>query len=158
MEVFLVLFLLSLVMLLVMPSFQSMIQGGLQREVNRLIGVMRLVRNEAVLTHTAFQLVWELEEASYQVEAADDDGQFVARQDPPELRRHQWPKDFKIRDMVMFGRTVRTEPEVRVAIRIDPSGFMDPFLLHLRRGETDYTLRVAGFTGRLELLEGYVED
>ncbi len=45
-----------------------------------------------------------------------------------------------------------------VPIRIDSSGYIDPFRLHFTYRDDEYTFRVAGFTGRVELVEGYVSQ
>ena len=153
-----VLGLLAVVMLLALPTFQNLLQGDLQREVNHLTGVIRLLRNEAVLTHTRFRVVLEPKENRFYVEQENLDGQYVRREQPKVLQAHPFPSSFKIKDVVHFGELIRPDRGVTVPIQLDSSGMVDPFLLHFNEGETPYTLRVSGFTGRVELLEGHVDQ
>jgi prepilin-type N-terminal cleavage/methylation domain-containing protein len=157
-ELMLVLGLLAIVMLLALPTFQNLLQGDLQREVNHLAGVIRLLRNEAVLTHTRFRLVLEPKENRFHVEEENLDGQYVRREQPKVLREHGFPSSFGIKDVVHFGEVIRTDRGEPIPIQLDPSGMVDPFLLHFTEGDTPYTLRVSGFTGRVELLDGHVDE
>ena len=153
-----VLGLLALVMFLALPALQNLLEGSLQREVRRLSGVVRLLRNEAVLTNSRFRLMFDLDKGEYRVEQRDEFGDYEQRDDPKELRPHAFPSSFDIKDLVLFGEVSRAEPETVVPIIIDSSGYVDPFLLHFSDGAAEYTLRVTGFTGRIDLVEGYVDQ
>ncbi len=153
----LVLALLGLVTVLALPAFQSLLQGTLEKEMTRLTGVVRLVRNEAVLTRKPFRIVFDLEEARYTVEERTSFGTYVVRREPRSLRPHQFPPSIVLRDMVVFGSRfdhLRKEP---VPISINQSGFIQPFLLHFTEDGDPWTLRVQGFTGEMELLAGDAE-
>ncbi len=60
--------LLGLVMFLALPALQNLLEGSLQREVRRLSGVVRLLRNEAVLTNSRFRLMSFLSPLRYKME------------------------------------------------------------------------------------------
>ncbi len=153
-----VLGLLALVMLLALPALQNLLEGSLQREVRRISSVVRLLRNEAVLTNSRFRLMFDLDDGAYHVEQRNESGAYEQRTDPKELRPHAFPSSFEIKDLVLFGEVSRQEREKVVPIIVDSSGYVDPFLLHFSDGDAEYTLRVTGFTGRIELVEGYVDQ
>ena len=157
-ELLLVLALLSVVMLIGLPAFQSLLQSTLQREVNHATGVIRLLRNEAVLTNTRYRLMLNLKENRYFVERQDDLGRFATVEDLRELRPHKFPRELQVQDLVLLGRTFHTDEAEPVPILVDASGYVDPFLLHFTHDGSDYTLRGSGFTGRLELLTGHVDE
>ncbi len=156
-ELMVVLLLLSLMAFLAVPAFQNLLQGPLDSEIKRLTGVMRLLRNEAVLTRTRFRLVFDLKRARYTVEERTRSGEFSERKEPKVLRPHQLPASFRLKDVVIYGRVRERKRDAVVPITIDASGFIDPFLLHFSEGGKDWTLKVLGFTGRVALEEGYVD-
>jgi type II secretory pathway pseudopilin PulG len=156
-ELLIVLALLAVLLFLAVPTFQNLLQSTLQQEVNRLSGVLRLMRNEAVLTRTRYRLALHLKEGRYEVERQDEYGAYEVAADPRVLRPHAFPERLRVRALLLLGRVYRPDEPEPVAIVVDASGYVDPFLLHLTHGDDDYTLRVSGFTGRVELLEGHAE-
>jgi Tfp pilus assembly protein FimT len=140
------------------PLFQNMLQGQVQRESTRLSRLIRVLRNEAVLTQTDFRLVIDLKEQSYWVEARAGD-QFKPRTDTSALRKYTFPASFRLTDLVVLGGMHAKNSEERpVPITVDATGFMDPFLLHFSVDGVDYTFKVAGFRAAVDLLNGYVRE
>ena len=157
MELMLVLALLGVVMLIALPAFQNLLQGALQLEVNRITGVIRLLRNEAVLTNTRYRLMLSLKDNRYFVERQDELGSYETVQDPQELRPYSFPSGWQTQKLLLLGRIFRNDEPEPVPVLVDSSGYVDPFLLHFTQGGEDYSLRVSGFTGRVELVNGYVD-
>lgn len=155
-ELLLVLSLMAVIMLFALPSFQNLLQGTLQQEAGRLAGVIRLLRNEAVLTHTTYRLMLDLKGGRYFVQQQDAEGSYHEIADPRVLAAHTLPRDLRLVDLTLLGRTYRTDETEPLPVLVDPSGYLDPFLLRFTHGDEDYTLRVAGFTGRVELVPGHV--
>jgi hypothetical protein len=152
----LVLALLGMVMMLAVPAFQSLLQGSLEREINRLTGVVRLLRNEAVLTRRPFRIVFYLKQAKYQVEERTPFGEYVVRQDPKSLRPHRFPESFVLREMVVFGSRFDRLRDQPVPVSINASGFIQPFLLHFSEDGELWTLKVEGFSAEMKLVAGEV--
>lgn len=152
-----VLVVLSVVLFVAVPNFQALLEGPVERETNRLAGVLRMLRNEAVLSGTRFHLVLNLEERRYHVEAQTPDGTYEARTHPPRFREHRLPEAFTLDSVALYGEIIRPEPEQAVPIVVDASGFVDPFMLRFTVGEARYTLQVSGFTGHVSLQGGFVE-
>ena len=157
-EIVLVVMLLAIMMTLAVPAFQSLMESSLQREVRRLRTVVHLLRNDAVLGKRRFRLLVDLKEKSYSVEERISDGSYVPREEPRLLRTHKIADVVDLKDMVLYGDTSNKLTDDIVPIIIDSSGFVDPFLLHMAVGDKDWTLRVSGFTGHTDLLEGYVDE
>ena len=158
MELLLVLALLSVVMLIALPAFQNLLQSSLQQEINRISGVIRLMRNEAVLTNTRYRLMIALKENRYSVERQDRTGLYVKLDDPRQLAPHRFPSGMQVQHLLLLGHVYDTDENDPVPILVDSSGYVDPFLLQFTLGGADYTLRVTGFTGRVQLVTGYVEQ
>jgi type II secretory pathway pseudopilin PulG len=157
MELLLVLALLSVMMLIALPAFQNLLQSSLQQEINRISGVIRLLRNEAVLTNTRYRLMLQLKENRYFVERQDDTGLYVKVDDPRVLAPHRLPGSLQVQHLLLLGHVYDTDEAEPVPILVDSSGYIDPFLLQFTQDGADYTLRVSGFTGRVELVTGYVQ-
>jgi Tfp pilus assembly protein FimT len=153
-----VLVVLSLIAAVSVPLFQTLVQGKVQREATRLSRLIRILRNEAVLTHTDFRLVISLKEQAYWVEARSGD-KYQVRTDAAVLRKHTLPATLSLVDLVVLGGLHSREAELRpTPITVDSSGFVDPFLLHFNSDGADYTFRVSGFRAAVDLLNGYVRE
>jgi len=157
MELMLVLALLGMVMLIALPAFQSLLQSSLQQEVNHISGVIRLLRNEAVLTNTRYRLMMDLKRSRYSVERQDEYGSYQPVSDPRELAPHGFPRQLELEDLVLLGRTYEPDEPDPLPIVVDASGYVDPFLLRFTVADEPYTLRVSGFAGQVELVPGHVE-
>jgi competence protein ComGC len=157
MEMMIILLLLGVMMFLAVPAFQNLLQGRVQQETNRLAGIIRLLRNEAVLGRATFRLMVDFKERRYSVEQLASNGEFIQRTDPAQLRPHAFPGAFQLKALIMYGEDVSRERKEPIPIVIDPSGFIDPFLLQFTENDAPYTFRITGFTGRVELVKGLVE-
>lgn len=153
----LVLALLGMVMMLAVPAFQSLLQDSLDKEINRLTGVLRLIRNEAVLTRKTFRLMFHLKEGRYSIEEKTAFGNFVPRGDPKALMPHQFPASFVLKDIVVLGNRFERRREAPVPVVVNNSGFVQPFLLHFSEDGKPWTLKVRGFTAKITLEAGDVD-
>lgn len=147
----------TLLMLVALPAFRAMFETDRQRELNRLAATVRSLCTEAVLTRQAFRLEIDLPEQQYTPQVKDAAGRFIPIPDSRDLGTHKLPEAIRLVDVFPYGATAGAITARPVPIVIDRSGFIDPFLLHLREGRGDWTLRV-GFTCRPEILPGYVVD
>ena len=156
-ELMIVMTLLAVIMSFSVPAFQSLLEGTVTKEVNRLTGVVRLVRSEAILTRKTFRLVFDLERHGYAIEEKNPFGKFELKNEPRSIAPHEFDDSIRIRDIMIFGRRLERMDTSQAPVVIDDSGFMDPFLLHLDVDGKPHTLRVAGLKAKMELLDGYVE-
>jgi len=148
----------AVVMGVLLPAFAGLMQGTREQEMRRIAGVLRLIRNEAVLARRNFRLVFDLDEGGYRVEQQGGDGAYYPRNDPESLRPHTFPEAFAVQDLMLFGSDEQTFREGLVAVAVDRSGFVDPFLLHAEVDGEPWTLKVTGFTARVTMESGYVQE
>jgi prepilin-type N-terminal cleavage/methylation domain-containing protein len=157
-EVTVTLAVLALAAFLVMPAFQNLVQRDRASEAQRLRGVLRLLRNEAILTRTRYQVVIDLKGGRYHIErqTLDDKPQVVT--EPRLLGEHRFPAGWTLKRMLIYGSTNEPLVERPVPIVIDASGFIDPFLLQFEESGEPWTLREVGWVGRIELVPGHVTE
>lgn len=154
-ELMVVLALISVLLLIMIPNFQVLLQSSLEQETGRLTGMIRALRSEAVLKSTRFHLMVDLVDPAYFVEEMKDGGEYVPREDLKILRRHRLPEAFKIRSLELLGASIRPERNLKpVPIQIDAFGYIDPFTLYFSFQKKDFAFRVKGFTGKVDLLSG----
>ena len=112
------------------------VTSALEAETGRLAGMIRALRNEAVLSGARFRLMVDLREQSFFVEMMSQTGEFV-QSDQEYLRRHRLPESMELESRELMGDTIRPERDIKpVPIFIDASGAIDPFTLHFKyRGE-----------------------
>ena len=144
MEIVVVLFIISLVMALVMPSFRGLGEGALKAEVNRLASTLRYVYDEAVGKKQRYLFTINLDEGFWGFNGGD------------ERRIHRLEDDVEIRDLVLPSRGKISEGEV--ILEFGPLGPDEPLILHLGRGEEEYTIIFNNLIGRVKVLEGYIVD
>lgn len=156
-ELMLVLVLLVVVMSLAIPTFQVLLQDSLEKEVSRLGGVIRLVRNEAILTRTSFRIMFDLKEASYAVEEEDQFGRFLPRDDPKLFRPHTLPDSIELKDLMVYGSRFDKKYDKQVPIMVNVAGFVDPFSLQLFIDGKPWTIQLKGFSASIKLKEGLTE-
>jgi|SRR5579863_3236059 len=157
-EMLVVLVVLSLIAMVSVPLFQTLVQGTVQTEATRLSRLVRVLRNEAILTQTDYRLVFDLKEQSYWVEVRNGE-RFQVRNDDTLLRKHVFPASFQLTDLSILGNTsTRNAAERPIPVSVDATGFMDPFLLHFAVDGAAYTFKVSGFRSTVDLLSGYVRE
>ncbi|MBI4084183.1 MAG: hypothetical protein HY423_16380 [Candidatus Lambdaproteobacteria bacterium] len=149
---------LALAMFLAIPAFQNVVQRDRDSEAQRLRGVLRLLRNEAILTRTRYQLVLDLKAGRYHIERQTLDQQPQRVTEPRLLGEHRFPAGWSLKRVLVYGSTNEPLVERPVPIVIDASGFIDPFLLHFDERGEPWTLREVGWVGRIELVPGHVTE
>lgn len=156
-ELMLVLTLLVLVMTLAVPTFQSVLQDSLDKEVARLGGVIRLARNEAILTRKSFRILFDLKASSYAVEEEDQFGRFLPRDDPKLFRPYTLPDSIELKNLFVYGSRFDLEYDKKVPIVINVSGFVDPFSLQFLQDGQPWTIVSKGFMAKMSLEPGLIE-
>lgn len=153
-ELLVVLAVLSMTLVLVMPSLGSMARSETQDELRRLGRVIRMVRNEAVLAGRRHHIEFDLVNNSYAISYEDAELGFVNYERPRSLQPHQLPRRLQLVELRPAGIGAAPIRDRAVEILVDYSGFMDPFTLLLREDKTLHAIRVAGLSGRIEMASG----
>jgi len=151
-ELMVVIALIGLLLLIVAPNFQAMLKSPLEVETGRLAGLIRALRNEAVLSGDKFRLMVDLRKGAYFVEKRNQEGDF-SQAELEYLRRHTLPESIELVALEVMGEIIRPERNIKpVPIFIDNSGAIDPFTLYFKNQKKDYAFQVRGFTGKVDLL------
>jgi prepilin-type N-terminal cleavage/methylation domain-containing protein len=153
-EIMVALAILTMLTVIALPAYRAMFQSEREREFNRLVATLRSLCTEAVLARKPHRLEIDLAEQRYLPLRKEEQGRFAPIANAKDLVEHRLPESIRMVELIPYGAKGSPVTSRVVTIGIDASGFIDPFLLHLREGAQDFTLRV-GFICRPELLPGY---
>lgn len=141
-ELLLVIFIISLVMSAVMPSFWHIGENELKYEARRLSGTLRYIYDEAVAKKQAY---------IFKVNLNDDSWEFEGDKEKKEIFLKG---DVEITDVIIpsLGEVSRGE----VIVEFGPTNPQEPITLHLKKGNSEYTVIFNHLNGRTKVLKGYV--
>jgi type II secretory pathway pseudopilin PulG len=157
-EITLVLIILSVVFTLVIPRLRDPGRAELEAQSQHLVLTFRLLRSEAVLNGSAYQLNYDLDQQRYWVTPGDasvDLAQFA--QDIGRLARGtRLEQPVSILDVVLPTLAGKVE-QGQIYTVFYPDGSVDPTVIHLANGRDAYTLWLDPMSGRLNMDTGYRE-
>ena len=149
-----VLAVMTLLTVIAIPAFRTVFESQRDRELNRLMAILRQMCTDAVLTRSPLRLEIDLSAQEYRPLRRDNYGRFAPLPEGRPLAPHRLPESIRFVDVVPYGATGSPITLRTATIHIDASGFIDPFLLHVREKRDAWTLRV-GFTCKPELISGH---
>ncbi len=140
-ELIVVLFIISLAMALIMPSFWATEKSILKSEARHISSALRYIYDEAIGKKQVYVLNINLDNKSWGFKSQK------------ESRSFRMKGDVKIIDVVVpsHGEISRGE----LIIEFGPMGPEEPIILHLKKGESEYTVIFNHINGRTKILEGY---
>jgi prepilin-type N-terminal cleavage/methylation domain-containing protein len=157
-ELAVVLLLLTVVLGLVLPEASSLLtDSDLRTSSRRVAGAVAEARNEAMLGGRIWELVIDLESATFWIAPVSD---AAGGETAPEVGK-PGPRLRKLAGEVRFLEVRKGQDESqntgRVAIRFHPKGLVEPAVIRLGgRGNRMQTLSIKPFSGRLSIQDGYV--
>jgi type II secretory pathway pseudopilin PulG len=153
-ELSIIIILIGVVLLFVLPKLDNIGDAGLRASARRLAGTIQTLFDESVLKNKSYELVFNINERSYFIIERTPDQETSEIIDTTEGRTIL-PDRVYIKDIVipLEGKA----SEGGVTIRFYPDGYVDRNIIHLSNGKKDYTLVTKPLTGKVEVLEGYVE-
>ncbi|MBF0236928.1 MAG: prepilin-type N-terminal cleavage/methylation domain-containing protein [SAR324 cluster bacterium] len=156
-EIMVVLVLMSITMSLAIPQITSFAEDPWQSEFGNLVRVFKLLRNESILGHRDYHIVFDVKEQQYYVEVGLKSGRFEKLESPKILKPHTFPESFALQQVSLTG-DINSQSASRVlkqpvAVRIDSSGFVTPFTLVFVDTEANSFWKIAttNIMGQLEL-------
>jgi len=153
-ELIVVVVLIGLTMGLTMPRFrQTLLFDHLKTSTRQLAGLINSLSQEAVRENEDYFLYFDLSENLYWTEKAGTtaEGRLLAKEKAVEL-----PEDVEILDVWKKGEEKSNTGEV--SIMITKKGYLQPSAIHLGTdGGRVFTLSLKTFSGKVAILEGYVE-
>jgi len=142
-ELLVVITIISIVIGLVMPSFFNIGRETLKAEARRLAGIIRYTYDTAVAQKRQYSLLIDIDRDRWKISGGDD------------VEEGRLRDDVKIEDIIVPSRGKIKEGEV--AMTFTPLGLNEPLEIHLKEDKGQYSLIFNPYTGRVKVLEGYVE-
>ncbi len=163
-ELSVVIFILGLALSFALPRIMSLEDVELKHSARRLSGTIRYLTDQAAYAKTLYLLTFDLKAGTYAVKYC------LPERDPPHNmecyddrnvlgKMVSLPNTVRFQDVVVMNQKFQPEDEGAAVIPFYPDGYIFPALIHLKdlRG-AQYTLQVNPITGRVKILEGYVES
>jgi general secretion pathway protein H len=155
-ELILVLFIVGLLFAAVFPKVSGLGRGDLKLSSRHLIRTVQLILDRSTSTKRLYRLHYDLDNQQYWASVLQEDGEFVPV-DPTVLTRVTLSKPIRIEDVTTLRQGKVTEGEAYT--QFYPTGMVEKTLLHLTKGDEDQvTLIVQPLTGRVKVMEGYIEE
>ena len=141
-ELIVVIFIISLAIALIMPSFWGTDKTALKTEARHISSALRYIYGEAVSKKQTCLFNINLDNKSWGFKSEN------------ESRNFKMQGDIEIKDVVIpsHGEISRGE----VIIEFGPMGPDEPVTLHLKKGESEYTIIFNQLNGKAKIFEGYV--
>lgn len=164
-EIAAVIFILGLALSFVLPRLMSLEAVELKSTARRLSGTVRYLMDQAAFSKTLYLLMFDLkgEEHKYWVRYC------LPERDPPYHlkcwddrailgKKIALPGGIRFQDIVLMGEKIPPDTEGGVCIPFFPDGYVPPSSIHLHdRRDKSYTLQINPVTGRVKIVDGYVE-
>jgi len=140
-ELVIVIFIISLATALTMPSFWRSKDDELKIETKKLSSTLCYVYDEAITKKRRYLFRFDIDNNRYGFEGEN------------ESRMHQIKMDEGLKEVITpsLGRVSSGE----VMIEFGPLGPIEPIVVHLKEGETEYTISFNHLTGRVKTYEGF---
>jgi prepilin-type N-terminal cleavage/methylation domain-containing protein len=153
-ELSIILILLGVILLFALPKLDSIGDVRLRSTARELAGTIQSLFDESILKRTPYQLVFNIGERTYSIveTGVNPESSEVIETIKKEAAL---PDKTYIKDIVtpIDGKAA----EGKIVIRFYPDGFVDKSVIHLSNGKKDYTLVTTPLSGKVKILEGYVE-
>lgn len=153
-ELSIIMILIGIVLLFALPRLGGLEDTKLRSTSRELAGTIQSLFDESVLKKITYQLVFDLTERRYLITEKNPDKEASEVIDVTN-RYKRLPENIFIKDIVT--ETTRKTTEGRVTIEFYPDGYMEKCIIHISNSKKDYTLITTPLTGKVKVLEGYVE-
>jgi general secretion pathway protein H len=155
-ELILVLFIVGLLLATVFPKLSGLGRGDLNLTSRHLIRTVQLIMDRSTSTKRLYRLHYDLDHHQYWATVLQGNGEFVPV-DPSVLTRVTLPRLVQFEDVTTLRQGKVTQGEAYT--QFYPTGMVEKTLLHLTLGDKEtVTLMVQPLTGRVKVMEGYVEE
>lgn len=141
-ELVIVIFIISLITALIMPSFLDSPDKALRSEARHISNTMRYVYDEATVRKETYLFSIYPENGSWGFKGDKEAKTFKIR------------GDVKFKDVFIPSIGEFTRKEVRISF--GPLGPDEPIVLHLTNNGKDFTIIFNNLNGRSRILEGYI--
>lgn len=140
-ELVIVLFILSLATALIMPSFWGTEKTTLKTEVKHISSTLKYIYDEAVSKKQTYLFNINLDNETWGFKSKKESRSFRIK------------GNAEIQDIIVPSLGEVSSGEV--IIEFGPMGPEEPIILHLKKGESEYTVIFNHLNGRAKILEDY---
>jgi len=152
-ELSLVLLIIGILAAFALPKLGDVGEVRLKSSARHLAGTLQSLFDESVSRKKTYALVYDLSAGSYQGVVESEQGGVV--QAASAVRPVTLPGQVRFKDVTTESELRATEG--KAVTRFFPEGFSDRTVIHLTDGKKDYTLILMPYSGKVKILEGYVE-
>lgn len=153
-ELSIILILFGIILLFALPRLDNIGDAGLRSTARELAGTIQSLFDESILRKEPYRMVFNISERSYYIVRQEMDEDASGWIDVTK-RRVNLPEKIYLKDIVTQQDGRVTEGDV--TMRFYSDGYMDKSVIHISNGKRDYTLVTTPLTGKVKVLEGYVE-
>jgi len=153
-ELTIIIILIGIIFLFAFPRLDNIGDTKLRSSARKLAGTIQSLFDEAVLKKETYQLIIDIRERSYSVVKSVIKGEDFDLIDMAKDRTNL-PDRVYIKDVIIPLDGKVSEGMVTISFYSD--GFVDNNVIHLSDGKKDYTLVTTPLTGKVKVLEGYIE-
>lgn len=141
----------GLLVVLALPRLGDLGDNHLKTACRHLAGTLQSVFDQAVFQKKTLGVLFDLSANTYQIIDSPEDRseELVTTTGKP------LPDKIRIKDVTTETRFLVTEGKVMT--RFYPQGSADRTTIHLTNGQKDFTLILMPFSGKVRILEGYIE-
>ena len=153
-ELTVVIFILSFMGFYVIPSIGDRIfRTELKFSLRRMAGNIKEVFSLAAMHKQTYYFVLDFDKNRYWVAIPDSNGE-LAEEASTHLFHIQFSDKITLLDVATAKEKYSKGENI---VLFTPRGLLEKHLIHLRSGDTDYTLIISPLTGQVEIKEGYSE-
>lgn len=170
----------AMVMALGLPAIQRVTYQRINSTTRKFVGLVRTVRNDAVLLNTIYRLVVDMEKKAYWVESQREAKRISEGTEAPRKKKskkgeepssnfvmaQKYSKEpIPFPDGVAFDGVFKEREglikEGTAYVHFFPSGFNEPAILHLKREGSDkisYSLVIRPTSGKVDIFQEAVSN
>jgi len=152
-ELMVVISILGIMAAMILPRVSAFGAGRIKRETRHLSGIITHLTQESSFTKQTFRLHYDLEARAYWVSVLQENREFAPASDPLVARR-VLPEGMRFED-VMTQRHGKVR-EGEAYTEFFPMG-VEKTTIHLKEGESIWTLAINPLTGRVKVSDRYIE-
>ena len=141
-ELLVVVFIISLSLAVITPSLWKSEKSALKTEARHISSTMRYIYDETIGKKRPYVLGFNIDERSWGFESDN------------ETRNFKIKRDIEIRDVFIPSHGEISTGEVFIVF--GPTGPEEPLILHLMKGQSEYTIIFNHLSGRTKIFEGYI--
>lgn len=159
-ELAVVILILGFILAFTLPNFAGLVTGDqLGRTLRQLAGLIQYLRDQSISEKKVYRLNYNFVQKEFWVTTFELTGETKPATNPFIKRRLRLEGSIEVMDINTPAALGKTK-EGETYINFLPNGMVDPAVIHLtnRDLETIYTLIIKPLTGRVRILDHYVEE